>query len=70
MVMNGFFKSPSERMAPSAIMSDAAGSMWLPSAMMRLPRLRISSMPGFIRAIVAEGAEPRAGSRAGGRVSA
>ncbi len=51
-VTNGFFRSSSERITPSAIISDAAGSMWVPSAMMRLPFLRIFSMPSFIRSIL------------------
>src|SRR5208282_6577604 len=47
-VTNGFLRSSSESMTPSAIMSEAAGSMWAPSATMRLPRLRMFSIPGFI----------------------
>ncbi len=41
-------------MTPSAIISDAAGSMCVPSATMRLPCLRIFSMPGFIRTLYGE----------------
>jgi hypothetical protein len=56
-VTNGFFKSSSEWITPSAIISAAAGSMCVPSAIMRLPFLRIFSMPSFIRSIL-----PRVGS--------
>ena len=54
-VTNGFFKSSSERITPSAIMSAAAGNMCVPSAIMRLPFLRIFSIPWFIRSILPRG---------------
>lgn len=46
-VTKGFLRSSRELMTPSAIISAAAGSMCVPSATMRLPLLRIFSIPEF-----------------------
>ncbi len=51
-VTNGRFRSSSELITPSAIISEAAGSMCAPSATIRLPRLRMFSMPGFMAQIL------------------
>jgi hypothetical protein len=51
-VTMGLERSSKERINPSAFISDAAGSIFAPSFNMALPRLRISSMPGFITAIL------------------
>src|SRR5665647_1757969 len=47
-VTMGRERSSKERIKPSAFIRDAAGSIFAPSFSMALPRLRISSIPGFI----------------------
>src|SRR5574340_361214 len=48
MVTKGRFSSSMERITPSALIREAAGVMWAPSVRMRLPRLRMFSIPEFI----------------------